>query len=1234
MKAKTKKIFVLLLALVFAACLSVTVVYAANYVSYKVEKQPGDDQFDFSGNYTPPELTIDGKDDDEQWENAVTLASLGSSPAATMTVKFYRGEEALFFFFDVKDSVLLTQGDTNDDNVTRGDSVEVYLDTELDHASKPQTDDYQINLGIHGKTRIMQGAGSQWGGWNGLIDYAVQLDGTLNDGTEKNDTGYTVELMVPYAQVGIEKTDDIGISFGLVDKVGEGNAVSTDFNWYGWTYEGLFSEPQSPSNYIVLRADDTLCKFDDLPMPAATVAGYVTDQATGNPISGVTVSLNDGEKTATTDAQGYYAIAEVSSDAAVSVSFDKDGYYDYTVTYTREELREVRGGVVTKQIQLLSEAAAKKTTVGGTVKNIINGVVEGVTVSVQGTTMSAQTDSDGTFSIAEVPVVGEITLTFAKTGYETSSVTVGEEVAEVDGTTSFGEVSLNLAFNDETVTMGGGRGINLFDIKTTRTLAGLYFKFTTTTKFEANEWAEFFVYAGSNDVKPFGLQLKAEGNIGYDSRFASFTPEQLALVNYEVLQNDDPATGATLILEIPYSVMGMQPTDAFGFTGGVSGYNTSGAKDWDGLGYDGFRDPTIKTSYVRVNMNNDIYTADSNAIKVTIAGNAGQAGVTVACGSVDTVSGSDGAYSLTIDQPSAEVQVVFSKLGYETVSKSVSPTDFGSSLSATVNATLTEKKVTIGGTVVDGDGEPLAGVDVAIEGTQTNMTTGDDGRFSFTEVGAAQEVRLVFEAAGYTTVNKSFTVEQLSGEDLTALSVTMVSSSVTTDLSGTVANLLGNVEGATVKVVGMDFETTSGANGAFTLADVPVTDVQLEISKAGYNTEIYTVSAGELTEGSSQIGSFDLKLAYAEMGVFGDLNELHSAFKGYVTRGINAFEFKFVSEKQVFNEGDRIELFVSTKGTNVKGARTLTDYLFYLNATGAITIVNWDETRTGATKNERVSEGMTLSVEKVGTGTQVVFILPYAFFGQVNGDNAVAATEVIGITAGQWTQAGNAWDGWDYVCGTSYNDINYVAPEITKDYMRIDKYNNLYWCEFNTEADLVGKNIRFGTALEGKADNFYASVSRDDSGITFDVIAFGDFIADEFMLVYFDFGATGGTEWTCGEEDYQFKVYGDGTVYYKKSTWPWWNKKAGTVMEGTTVAITRENGVTSFSFTVAYEFVGIGASDEFGFAVREAAENNSDDYLLYDPWYDCYVNGQQIDAATQSQYARVDADGRVFFAQA
>ena len=42
MKAKTKKIFVLLLALAFAACLSVTVVYAANYVSYKVEKQPGD----------------------------------------------------------------------------------------------------------------------------------------------------------------------------------------------------------------------------------------------------------------------------------------------------------------------------------------------------------------------------------------------------------------------------------------------------------------------------------------------------------------------------------------------------------------------------------------------------------------------------------------------------------------------------------------------------------------------------------------------------------------------------------------------------------------------------------------------------------------------------------------------------------------------------------------------------------------------------------------------------------------------------------------------------------------------------------------------------------------------------------------------------------------------------------------------------------------------------------------
>ena len=178
------------------------------YQDYDPNKQPGGGQFDYEGNYSTPELTIDGKGDEAQWQAAQPLLTYGKKvddgnggTVDAVSVKAYRGEKALFFLFDVKDSVLLTQGVTNDDAVTRGDSIEFYIDTKADGGRNPQSDDFQINLGIHGKTRIMQGAGNSWGSWNGLIDYEVGLNGTLNDGAEVNDRGYTVEVMIQYKDI-------------------------------------------------------------------------------------------------------------------------------------------------------------------------------------------------------------------------------------------------------------------------------------------------------------------------------------------------------------------------------------------------------------------------------------------------------------------------------------------------------------------------------------------------------------------------------------------------------------------------------------------------------------------------------------------------------------------------------------------------------------------------------------------------------------------------------------------------------------------------------------------------------------------------------------------------------------------------------------------------------------------------------------------------------------------------
>ena len=218
-------------------------------VDYNPDKTPSGDAFDFGGNYTPPELKIDGVDDDVQYQNASPELTFGSQNQAK--VRLYRGEEALFCFFKVKDIDLQTIGNNNGDDVTKGDSVEIYFDFKNDGASKPQSDDIQINIGAHGKTRIFVGSSGTWGNWNGLLDYEVKLDGTLNNNKDV-DNGYQIELMIPYSQVGIDKNSTFGIALGCVARGKDSTHATLPYTWGGLTYEGNFIDPQIPAMYVNL----------------------------------------------------------------------------------------------------------------------------------------------------------------------------------------------------------------------------------------------------------------------------------------------------------------------------------------------------------------------------------------------------------------------------------------------------------------------------------------------------------------------------------------------------------------------------------------------------------------------------------------------------------------------------------------------------------------------------------------------------------------------------------------------------------------------------------------------------------------------------------------------------------------------------------------------------------------------------------------------------------------------
>ena len=1237
----------LMLSVLLTSCLNGNIFTGDEYEDYNPNKKPGNGQFDYEGNYAAPELKIDGIADDAQWADAKTIAIFGHGGAAT--VKMYRGEQALFFFVEVADAILATEGETNDDAVTRSDSIEIYIDTLADGGTKPQNDDYQINLGIHGKTRIMQGSGSGWGGWNGLIDYEVQLNGVLNDGYEAVDTGYTVEVMIPYSQIGIEKDDTIAVSFGQVDKVASGASATIDWDWYGWTYNGKIVEPQTPDNYLILDKDNNVMARDEESKPDADIAGYVVDYVTGEPIVGATVAITSPEglgiDSVVTDEQGYYVFEKVNPDKTYILSVDKEDYFSNTVEYSRTELRASNGGRVLKNVTLRNKNAVDKTTVIGTVKNIVNGVVEGAQVVVEGTTLSATTDANGNFTIAGVPAEEAITLVVSKSGYGTSKTTVPAEQLVVNGESSVGDVNINLPYAQ---TGGFGNKSDKFADSTmsiSRTLTGVEMILTGTRLLSGS--IEIYLDVKecadhrNNDATMWRFDLRGDGTIGVDN-YAAEGSGTVAGLEYVLYYND--STGYSARFFIPYTYMGINPLEVFGISLGQ--WSTS-ATDWDGWGFNGqFIAPETPETFVRVSATNELYRQTNNVSMVNLSGNAGIAGVKVEVNGISTVTGANGAWNMKAVQTSDAVNIVYSRQGYITRTTTVPAGYFNTNYSYSEKVTLDKQFVTLSGVVTnDRTGAPVAGATVLISGTDISATTDASGKYTIANLGTEVDVTVRIEAEDYVTKEESLSAVTLASKDVHTLNVALVESNninyVT--LSGKITNVNGPVVGATVSVVGnSDLTVLTNEQGEFVINNYPAVDCVLHIEKSGYIAQDITMKADDIakTATSHSIGEIDFLLEYEMLhGVIADKSDAFAAFVGYVTRSKTGFEFKFVGSRAFTGQ---LELFVDTKASAGDNARDTSDYLFLLYADGSMSIVNWGE---GA-KNETRPANMVYTVENAGTAPVLTFTLPYDFFGQRSASEAVAPTEVIGISAGQWM--GTDWDGWDNFALIGANDAPFVKPEMPTDYIRIGAHNEIYSHINNDTLNLNEYQINFGTGYNAEnnpvgarpvmiADNFYAKVvSRDANGVTFSFLTTGDFSKEgdqnEMVLVYFDKGeSTGG--WT---PDYLIKVASDGTVYGRANS-AWWSATDADKIGNVTV--TRENGVTRFDLTVSYQTIGVAADEVFGVAMRECS-HNAIDHHLYDPWWDCYFNRGTdigspvtgIDAANCAQFIRVAADGTLYLA--
>lgn len=1200
------------------------------YQDYDPNKQPGGNQFDYEGNYQDPELKMDGKGDDEEWKSAKVLTTFGKTVNGkdAVTAKIYRGNSALFFLFDVVDTILLTDGETNDSKVVNGDCVEIYLDTLADGGNNPQSDDYQINLGIHGKTRILQGSGSGWGNWNGLIDYEVDLKGTLNNGTAANDTGYTVEVMIPYSQIMIEKNDTIGISFGHVDKWGEGRASGVDWQWYGWKWgEGdnyYLREPQTINNYVLLDKDNNLIDRDDEVRPAADMAAYVTDSK-GNPVVGATATTTIGGKevSVATGSDGYFVFEDVDPEQSYTVLITANGYIGGQIFYVREELRAANGGRVLKDVQLLSLEGLETTTLTGTVKNVVEGAIGGATITVKNTTIATTASADGTFTLEDVPANnGDITIVVSKEGYGDSEALISEAELEANGTVSLNDVNINLPWlNLGTFAAKSPSFINA-SAKLTRELGGIRILFDGAYRLSGR----IEVYLDTkenttnreNDSTAWCLNLNDNGIVTGVHYQNSFTAAGLEWV---IEQNDSEGFAGSLF--IPYSYLDIKPTEVFGIELGQ--WSTS-ANDWDGWSSpsNGLNTPKAEdpTQWHRVGARNNLYKATNNDTNVTLSGNVGQGGVTVSVGTRTTTSDGEGNWTFNVPLTEQDITITYSKTGYITSTETV-PADHFSAMVTTWESdgvTLGVYYVSVAGKVTDQNGDPVSDAEVTIlDGAALNMTvrTNDAGEYIIDKVTAFANATITFELDGYATGVSTLTTTQLfaaeNGQITVDKSLTELSQIKQITITGKVTDIEGALAGATVTVDGTDISVTTDAEGNFTISEFDSVDSIFTIKKDGYLSATIIYNAEELgNETTYVIADVFLAREYEAFGgAFGVTDNSFAHFIPYVTRGENAFEFRFVGSHAFTGT---IELFVDTKISSGDGGRNATDYRFDLRADGTIGINNWGGTNTNTAT-------LTLKVEGATTETPIVtFSLPYAFLG-------VAKTEIVGVTFGQ--SNGTSWNGWDNESMKGVNGIAFVQPERTWDYIRIGVDNKPFWNAENKtleQLDLTSYNLHFG---KGAADDSFHGkvVSRDSEGITFEFVTLGDFGSRggklETVLLYFDKGAVVGG-WSG--VDYQFKFVSDGNVYGGPQAW----YAADQAHKLGTYTITRENGITKFTYKVLYSTIGATAEEVLGFTVIEGwltGNNGSNEYangLLYTHETGNHVVG---DAANTAHYVRIKADG-------
>ena len=168
---------------------------------------------------------------------------------------------------------------------------------------------------------------------------------------------------------------------------------------------------------------------------------------------------------------------------------------------------------------------------------------------------------------------------------------------------------------------------------------------------------------------------------------------------------------------------------------------------------------------------------------------------------------------------------------------------------------VAEPRGTVTGTVTDGEGQPIADVNVSLSGIgeeEVAVTTGSDGKYTFENV--TLKTRAVkFSKEGWLAVSLTVNPEKFNSENIATADVSLVFASAR--ITGTIKdgkNGDAPLEGVTVSV-GVAGTVSSEADGSFVLPNLIVEEYTVTFSKANYETITRTVSEADFVDGTATL---------------------------------------------------------------------------------------------------------------------------------------------------------------------------------------------------------------------------------------------------------------------------------------------------------------------------------------------------------------------------------------------